>query len=152
MKSVFLPWTGGQQTTGPICKMRHDERKEMFHIYQKRIKCFCPRGHVGLRQIATDPLPMDFSGHIQLEMDYSIFHREPCHFLSAWQRKSTLDPVGKKKPNSLRMFRPLLIIVLLMRFIHPSHPLTFNKPERWDLLREMCQYEREMCGLWQFVF
>lgn len=42
------------------------------------------------------------------------------------------------------MFRCLLIIVLLMRFIHQSHPLTFNKPERRDLLK--CANTSQKCG------
>lgn len=127
-------------------------KKGMFHTYQKRIKCLCPQGHVGLRQIATDPHGF-FRSH-SIGNGLFNFPQGALSFpLSASLRRHPLWVRLERKLTQSRgvfLMNCFSINVPLIRFIHQSQPMTFNKPQHPDLLREMCQY-REKCEAYDKV-
>lgn len=64
----------------------------------------CPQGHVGLERNDSRCRPPEtnchwppwiFPGHTRLETDYSISHRETCHFLAIHHWNGVQSAVGR---------------------------------------------------------
>lgn len=90
----FNPGWRGKKPSTPICKMRHDERKGMFLIYQKRIKMALSPGTCWSETNCHWPSwifqvtfnwkwTIQFSGG-SLCRFLSLHHREDIHFGFAW--------------------------------------------------------------------